>query len=498
MEGFAQSEDIMVLNAIQEAKIFIAQKQYSSAKGRLDDIGVFGLYTDSINYYMNVIDYHIDLDSIEIKYHKKRFSEARTLYNLLHFKYKDITIETPAWVLRCDTIIEAQKKGGAVTPRMTQTLSQLDIDFPEQGFTNGRALAFAKLGNKDDYNFYIFSKDGESYKINAKDISPFFEHYALELEGIRVYSDKSVHYIDEKGNVLKVKYDRGAEFHEGLAAVRRKNKWGYINKSGEEVIPCKYITAYNFHEGLAAVLLNDEDLAFIDKNGSVVFHAVTHEHTSVMYYLDNLSGYLPTRNYVSFSEGMCYLCDPFSKIVLDTKGNIVFSLEEKLKGGHNCCMWPYSCGLARVSLNKGNKRLFGFIDKSGNIAIPTNYSFACDFSDSLAWVSNGKHYGCIDKTGKLIIDFVYDVPEKHRLEAYYDQPRKAWNMREYRGGYKFCEGLSGVNIGGKWGFVDNNGQVIVPFEYDDIRNFSEGFAWVMKKGKWGLVDKYGTSTFDYQ
>ena len=49
------------------------------------------------------------------------------------------------------------------------------------------------------------------------------------------------------------KYDRLSLFSEGYAAVCKNGKWGYIDKTGQEVIPCKYDWANPFHEGLASV-----------------------------------------------------------------------------------------------------------------------------------------------------------------------------------------------------------------------------------------------------
>ena len=56
---------------------------------------------------------------------------------------------------------------------------------------------------------------------------------------------------------------------EPLAAVRIDGKFGYIDKSGELVIPAKYNRAWKFSEGLGKVLLNNK-FGFIDKDGSFV------------------------------------------------------------------------------------------------------------------------------------------------------------------------------------------------------------------------------------
>jgi hypothetical protein len=43
----------------------------------------------------------------------------------------------------------------------------------------------------------------------------------------------------------------------------------------------------------------------------------------------------------------------------------------------------------------------------------------------------------------------------------------------------------------KWGYVDKNKKVIVPFKYDETKPFSQGLAGVKLNGKWGFVDKTG-------
>ena len=66
-------------------------------------------------------------------------------------------------------------------------------------------------------------------------------------------------------------------FDEGLANVELDGKYGFIDKSCKEVIPCKYDTVrYRlresgyFSEGLAEVKLDDFHWAWIDKKGKEV------------------------------------------------------------------------------------------------------------------------------------------------------------------------------------------------------------------------------------
>ena len=55
-------------------------------------------------------------------------------------------------------------------------------------------------------------------------------------------------------------------FSDGLARVELDGKWGFIDKSGKEVIPCVYDYAWGFSDGLAVVELNGK-WGFIDKAG---------------------------------------------------------------------------------------------------------------------------------------------------------------------------------------------------------------------------------------
>ena len=48
-----------------------------------------------------------------------------------------------------------------------------------------------------------------------------------------------------------------------------------------------------------------------------------------------------------------------------------------------------------------------------------------------------------------------------------------------------------VKKNGKWGLVVTNGDIIVPFKYDDISSFSENMAGVKLDGKWGYIDTTG-------
>lgn len=50
----------------------------------------------------------------------------------------------------------------------------------------------------------------------------------------------------------------------------------------------------------------------------------------------------------------------------------------------------------------------------------------------------------------------------------------------------------------KWGYVNNNGEVVVDFLYEGVSDFSEGLAAVKKNGKYGYINQKGEIIIDFQ
>lgn len=76
-----------------------------------------------------------------------------------------------------------------------------------------------------------------------------FEDGLAEVE----MNDK-IGFVDKSGQeVVPLQYDYASEFSEGLALVRKNRKYGYVDKLGREVIPLQYEDANKFSDGFAWV-----------------------------------------------------------------------------------------------------------------------------------------------------------------------------------------------------------------------------------------------------
>ncbi|MDR2087746.1 MAG: WG repeat-containing protein [Clostridiales Family XIII bacterium] len=249
-------------------------------------------------------------------------------------------------------------------------------------------------------------------------------------------------------------------FKDGLAAVHRNGKWGYIDKTGNRAISVEEgYSVFPFSEGLAAVH-KDERIGYIDKTGKLT---IPLEYD---YY------YLP-----DFSEGLAIARNYDKYGYIDKTGKSVIPFEYDTFGDAGRPL-PFSEGLAAV--RKGDK--WGYIDKAGNTAIPFEYDYAGGFSEGLAFVRKGDERSFIDKNGNTAISPI--SPEYSVAD--------------------FSEGMAGVSKrgedeqGDKWGFIDKNGDLAIPFEYESAEPFSEGLALVCKGGKYGFIDKTGNAAIPFE
>lgn len=226
-------------------------------------------------------------------------------------------------------------------------------------------------------------------------------------------------------------------------------KWGFIDKTGKEVIPCEWDRANDFSEGLACVMNSEGKFGYIDKTGQLVISC-------------------QLENTWYFKEGLSLVKDTNGKYgFIDKTGQLVIPYKWK-------DAYPFSESLACVQDGEGK---VGFIDKTGEVVIPCEHqTFTHSFSEGLAFVA---HYGFIDKTGKLIIPI----------------------SDEWKDAENFSEGLARVkDHNGKWGFIDNTGKMVIPCQWENAGPFGAGLARVQNgwHGNYGFIDKTGQEVVPFK
>ncbi len=58
--------------------------------------------------------------------------------------------------------------------------------------------------------------------------------------------------------------------------------------------------------------------------------------------------------------------------------------------------------------------------------------------------------------------------------------------------------LAGVKLNGKWGFINQEGKMIIEPQYEDVKSFYINLAAVKLNGKWGFINKKGEKVIDFK
>lgn len=75
--------------------------------------------------------------------------------------------------------------------------------------------------------------------------------------------------LDEKGvPITEPNIQEGTGFYDGISAIKKDNKWGFISVDGNMLLDFQYDYAYNFMDDIAAVC-KDGKWGYINKDGSV-------------------------------------------------------------------------------------------------------------------------------------------------------------------------------------------------------------------------------------
>jgi len=160
---------------------------------------------------------------------------------------------------------------------------------------------------------------------------------------------------------------------------------------------------------------------------------------------------------------------------------------------------PFCEGLAVAE----KEELYGYVDREGREIIPFRYDWADAFDEGLAVVKLGARFGLVDKQGIEVFMPVYeDIRWRSDNGVVFTCLEGRWTIKSRQGEaitensfdfiFDFSESLASVRKGGKYGYIDRSGTVVIPLLYDEAYSFSsEGLATVVKNGITFCIDTEG-------
>lgn len=259
--------------------------------------------------------------------------------------------------------------------------------------------------------------------------------------------------------IIEPKYQLVERFtNQNLARVKLENKYGYINRAGQEIIDIKYDFGGYFWSEFTHVQLGTK-VGIINNQGKIIV-PVLYDAVRVQdhYFwiklkgkwgLCDLNGKMLSKH--SFDEIESSDMFDLTGVKVNNKWGFVDRKGRmKIKAKFDQVTRFNKAGFCAVAINKK----WGFINAKGKLIVVPVYSDASIFETNYFWVMNAGKWGKIDAKGKIEIPFEFD------------------NINTLRGG------LIAVKKSGKWGYIDSTGAAVIPYLYSKAFPFSEGLALV--------------------
>jgi hypothetical protein len=330
-------------------------------------------------------------------------------------------------------LVEVEEVLGIIHTRYCEVVSLFDY----LGDFNAYGLCLYKDGNKFGFlNRYLF--------VVGNDFDYVFNDQELSKIGIINY-DPSIKYVEKNHKILKIKFvgnfineiiNQPSLFINDEKVVNYFSERRNDCETTKEQIYCKL--------DKECYTIDDEDIFGLAK---LPFYI-----TNEVYKTSDINSYIQQHNDL-------FGLIPSSYVVLDEIQSIISKIQYNL-----------------IPFKDGDK--YGYKNHFQELIVPCIYDYADPVINRFGAVKLNDKWGLINGNFDTPLDASYEYG-KLVAECIYDSTGD------------FSEGLLSVFKDGKWGFIDSNGNIIIPIMYDKVKGFSEGFAAISLDGKASFIDKKG-------
>ena len=369
----------------------------------------------------------------------------------------------------------------------------------------------------------------ETLEYKTKAINEKGEEIFLNYEGVEGLINE-----DESGNIF---------YEKNVYKVKKDSKFGLIDGKGKEILKCEYddISTLTGEEGTLLIIQNN-NIGLADTYGNIL---IKPEYTDIQKFGNGSKNKYIVKN--SDNKYGILLSD--SSVEIEIKYDYIKSIDgNNLYAVKEDDMWKVinKDSTIEVSINYDDvsdikndyivvedNNKYGLINTSGEEVIPVEYDDLKYIFEENYIARQGDKYGIINISNETVVEFKYnnmryidgagvliadtdeinsDIMNKNfevkingvlsdiNIEKGYmkirqDEDYKYYNFRLEE--KKNTEILTKNTIfldkkDGKYGYINNRGEVVVDYIYDDATEQNQyGFASVNKNGLWGSIDGNG-------
>ena len=329
-------------------------------------------------------------------------------------------------------------------------------------------------------NVLKVQKDGKLGLINldGKEISEIIYDDIKTLKGVEnsiiVSKDGNYGLLNSKGvKVLDTNYKDilsfGDDYINGYIVVNSENKYELINTSGEKILQNSYEKIENIYSDKYFVVTEEGKKEVINKDGEKIITDGFDERKQIA------------------NSGVIFV--KLSKYgFMSFEGTVTIEPEyDEIK----------EINTDIFSVKKDGK--VGVIDKDKNEKVSTSFLDITYNKKAGIYIAEDTNYNSSILNSNFEVKLVGILSEMNTENGYMklkiSDEYKYYNFKFEEKSIKDILPTNKIYLNkkdGKYGYVDNKGNVVVEYIYDDAQELNKyGYAAVKKDNKWGAIDKEG-------
>lgn len=344
--------------------------------------------------------------------------------------------------------------------------------------------------NSDRINFLPYEKEekwGYANDMGDVIVEPKYDEVSSEYKNsfiAPVQIGGKWGFVDQEGNVITtLQFDEIESLSNGLIKVKKDGMYGFVDEKGKIAIEPQYKEAEDFaDDGLTKVCI-DGKYGFINKKGKYIVDPVFDYVDSI--YVNDISSYS-----IGDKNGYFKRNDKGIEVITDA----LFDTGDSFMKDYH---------VAYVELDGK----IGYIDESGKYVIEPIIDDVWEYGEFaefyigdkcgyLRFSNNG-----VEMITDAIFDYVNSFNEATGLAMVNLDGKLGWINKNgefaVKPSYTEAEdfssvGLAAVKSGDKWGYINTKGEYVIAAQFTDVLEFApNGLAAVEADGLWGYINQVG-------
>ena len=398
-------------------------------------------------------------------------------------------------------------EGKQIVPEIYSTIGTLSdgmmyVETPDNSFTGFIDVEGERLVTLSTYENSSYERFFASHLYSFHD----------DMLAVKRTSSSGWGYINKTGvEVIPMQYEEAGAFSCGLARVKKNGLWGYIDSTGNEIIPCVYKIAQEFQSGYSFVAqsTNYGECALINTSGEILTQFV-YDHNEYNDYDEECirNGLIKVRkgNGDGGEDNGYGLIDVSGSVVVPCNYYAINSSAlteygllsvQPNRRESNYRIIDLNNNVIAFSYNKQPYIEEGVIITFGNGVSSAYYR---DLSGKLFYSESGNFNGYSGIVGAM--PFSEGLSVLHKMYQELPQP-PIYSIYVYinKSGdgeieglenhlyYSYNEGLARFynRETQKYGFINKDGVTVIPAIFNSAQDFSSGLSVVAIDGKNGVI-----------